>query len=425
MGDKNYTLFVTLGFTAYITFFAVLASNDYWSYFYDIVFTSISAALLNTFETIAVFLANPIQKRKSPVFLIKLGLLINIFSIVILPSFIFITNWTARYILSFIPICLLGIAAGFLFTAFGSVASRVDKKYNQALSLGTGLSEVTVQILKIIFAYTSTLLSDKSYEEQLFIQSLVYFIFAGIYVCCSFFILQQLIKKYTFTTQTIDSHELETLEQSQSGTVSFVEHDDGGMIDSFLSSSATSVEKIPQKLSSRSKILAIFMFGNQFITYLIFPAITTAIPCISNMNAQKPMIDPWYSLFIMSGFLFSDFFGRLVAKIRIVQNALQFTQIIIFVCVRLLFIPLFFLINLPRINQYPVIHNDYISVALVILFGFSGGLALPLLFIRAQDLAVQVKEKHKISNIMTATFSSGCSISGWIGIGVSYYLSLQ
>ena len=47
------------------------------------------------------------------------------------------------------------------------------------------------------------------------------------------------------------------------------------------------------------------------------------------------------------------------------------------------------MINLPRpgddYQQKPIIHADWFSFALVFVFSISGGINIPLLFMRAQD----------------------------------------
>lgn len=141
---KHYFAFFTLGIFAFMYIFCVLASVNYWVYFYDVTFMTYAQLLFNSVQLLSSIAYTRFFIRKASTHVIVGSQTINLLCLVAIIACYFISNRNARYWITLVPITISGFVSALYYVCLLNIGVKLSPLMNQALNFGITTSSLLI-----------------------------------------------------------------------------------------------------------------------------------------------------------------------------------------------------------------------------------------------------------------------------------------
>ena len=299
------------------------------------------------------------------------------------------------FVLFFVALC--GAADGAVQGAlFGQAATTADSRNTQAIIIGTSVSGIVVCIIRIITK------AGFHGDAGVRLSSNVYFILSAL-LCGTCIVVYltiipkyrnvQFIKEYEF--QGHDLAEVDDLvSQIDTNGHAALEHAEG-------EESCRPVQRVGYiQVACHVKEPLFALILCYIITLSIFPGVIT-----EDINQHER--DSWFPILLLTCFNIADFCGKGV-PVSWQQHFFGKYKLLIFSCVRLLFIPLFMVIIKIDAGSFPI-------AILTFLLGLSNGALTALSMIYATALVEDTYAVDLAGNLAVLALTLGLTLGAFSG----------
>lgn len=169
-----------LGIANLLPFNCIIVPVDFWAQFYEPIFLSAASMSYNLGNWLAIIYMMLHGHKHRYSILIMAPIAAWLVCLIVIPVLHpLISDKMAKTVVTLFPVTVAGLVTSpFQSTIFG-IGSRVDFRYNQAISMGNGLAGLVPQavlvIIKLIFTFTSS-------SPNLFAQTIVYFTIGVVFI---------------------------------------------------------------------------------------------------------------------------------------------------------------------------------------------------------------------------------------------------
>ncbi|CAL5998565.1 Nucleoside_transporter [Hexamita inflata] len=399
IATKQYLCFLVLGFSTFITYFCIMASTNYWQYYYSATFMTYASFMYCISEIFGTSILMIIQKRVGSRFFIYnhyIVCLIAFISIILMNQ---IKDQKTKYIITLIPVFFCGFTAAQFSSTIIACSTRIGPNITQATQIGIGVCGILIQLLKngvSVFIVEDS--NSPNLEKSLYLNMLMYFglTFVIVLLC---FIPWRWVEKNTSCVQNLNVNKQQ---EQQSSLVVSIETQQ---------QPKNSVSQVFKKISLPTICLAL----SNAITYMIYPAFVIKLHLYSNSSQN------WWNLGVLTCHTFFDFVGRILPRFLCKKQKMTLVNTI---CIlRLSFIPLFyFMTNYESENgiytQKPSISSPILYILIEAVFSFSQCFALTAGYMKYQE-KLNAEEKA----VGAVVISLATNIGLGIGAGISLFFA--
>jgi hypothetical protein len=420
-----YYIFVLFGIGALLPWNAVLTGLDFFIQNFEHHNPAFTFGLtLNApnfaFNFVGIFLARYIS--------LGLRLIVGlIFILVITIAMPIITNYlpeSSGWILILSVIVIMGIANSFVQGGIFGFAGIFPFKYTGAVMLGNGLSGLSMNFFRMITLAIFPPQNDSSIKDNTaFIGSLIYFVIASLLVVCCIFGYLWVVKTEFATyylkksgTKTSDTESAVKAAIRGSGSIGngnilLKPQDTKDNTDEEHTRIQESEDNEPSTFGQvyyQVSLMALQVLGCFLITFVVFPG-TTLSTNFDFLGTPNNKERAWFSVLMITCFNVFDTVGRFAGgKFHLLTP----NTVFILSSLRLIFIPLFVLVQL---NSSPtwIFQSDWFRILNMALFSITNGYNSTLLMIYGPSL-VKDADKERAGLIMSFHLVGGIFLGSLI-----------
>lgn len=136
---------------------------------------TIASFVANVGEFVGTIASYSVFKYKSSTFIINMAIMLDVISLMSILAF-YPAPYQIRYYLTLIPIFCCGNGSGLYYAGLTKTASKIDALCAQAVVMGVGIAEFSVQLLKDAVSLAFNVKpTDEHYDIALFLNNVVYY----------------------------------------------------------------------------------------------------------------------------------------------------------------------------------------------------------------------------------------------------------